>query len=91
MSTCFKFIHESKYATLKGDEKMTLNTYINRLRKLQEEGYGECEMIYARDDEGNSFHSVNYMPSLGHFTEEGEFIEKNAMEDDQRINSVCVN
>lgn len=40
----------------------TLNEYIEELRELQDNGYGECIIVYASDDEGNSHHKVHNDP-----------------------------
>lgn len=43
---------------------MKLNEYIKNLQALEAKGYGELEVIYAVDDEGNAYHSVWSEPDL---------------------------
>lgn len=45
---------------------MTLKEYIEHLKKVIEENpqAGDFLVIYSCDDEGNSFHRVNFPPSL---------------------------
>ncbi len=41
---------------------ITLNDYIEKLLELQKQGYGDLPVIYASDDEGNSYHKVGNLP-----------------------------
>ena len=42
---------------------MTLHEYAKEIARLAME-YGECEVWYASDDEGNSYTPVTYRPSV---------------------------
>lgn len=42
---------------------ITLNKYIEQLQELQNKGWGELPVIFASDDEGNSYHKVYIEPS----------------------------
>jgi len=77
---------------------MTLRQYVEQLKKLVRQ-YGDCEVVYAIDPEGNAFHSVYYTPSLGYY-KDGEWyaadnfeIDKDYLpfEEDPIINAVCIN
>lgn len=80
---------------------MTLKEYYATLIKMIEEDPSilDCEIIYARDDEGNSYHSVNWHPSVMYtgqvgyemdarsrtdLVEEGEYV-------DDYIKVICIN
>lgn len=43
---------------------MKLDKYIEVLLQLQKE-HGNLDVVYSSDEEGNSFHKVEYDPSLG--------------------------
>lgn len=43
---------------------MKLKEYIKQLQKLESEGHGDLEIIYAIDDEGNAYHKVYSSPDL---------------------------
>lgn len=43
---------------------ITLNQYIEKLQKLQKNGYGELIVIVSSDDEGNSYQKVNNLPDV---------------------------
>lgn len=64
---------------------MTLTEYIKKLQMLEAKGHGECEVIYARDDEGNGYQPVSYEPSRGYF--DGE--DYDSMNEDANV--VCIN
>lgn len=80
---------------------MTLKDYYATLTKMIEEDPSilDCEIIYAKDDEGNSYHSVNWHPSVM-YTSEVEYemdarsrtdlVEEGKYVDDY-IKVVCVN
>lgn len=40
---------------------MKLDEYIKALQRIQE-NYGNLELIYAKDDEGNGYNRVGYLP-----------------------------
>lgn len=43
---------------------MKLSEYIKELQELEAQGYGEFELIYSSDSEGNNYHKVGYSPGL---------------------------
>jgi len=73
---------------------MKLSTYIESLEDALKK-YGDLEVVYSSDDEGNSFDKINFSPSTGHFfSEDREWISEDDILDDDldfEINSVCVN
>jgi hypothetical protein len=75
---------------------MKLRQYLENLNRLAKESPDilDLELVYAGDEEGNDFHSLNYLPTLGVF-EHGEFYSKNNLEDtdytEDDINALCVN
>lgn len=70
-----------------------LSEYIENLKDILEE-YGDLDVVYAKDEEGNGFNEVCYTPSVGYY-EDREFTsidEKDEDdEDDIKINAVCIN
>lgn len=50
--------------------------------------YGDLDLIYCADDERNSFHRVNFAPTVGCYTDEEEF---NSTEDVDLVNVICIN
>ena len=64
---------------------MRLNKYIALLQDIADQ-YGDLEVIYSKDDEGNGYQEVHYDPSPGNF-EDGEF--DSTLEG--AFNAVCVN
>lgn len=77
---------------------MTLSEYIKKLQALENKGYGELEVIYSVDEEGNAFYSVYHSPSVGVF-HDGMFYsreeDKKFLKEDEGIekndNAICVN
>jgi hypothetical protein len=73
---------------------MKLSTYIESLEDALKK-YGDLEVIYSSDEEGNSFDKINFSPTIGHFfSEDREWISEDSILDDDleyEINSVCVN
>lgn len=65
---------------------MKIKEYIESLQEIMEV-HPNLEVIFASDDEGNSFEKVVYKPSVGHFDENHNFIPCTKV----RINSVCLN
>ena len=80
---------------------MTLKDYYATLIKMIEEDPSilDCELIYAKDDEGNAYYSVNWHPSVMYtdlvdyevyarsrtdLVEEGEYV-------DDYIKVICIN
>lgn len=45
---------------------MKISDFIKSLEEIKEE-YGDLELVYSRDDEGNGFDRVQFYPSVGHF------------------------
>jgi len=81
---------------------MKLKEYLLNLKKAVEDNNDllDMELVYASDDEGNDFRSVNYLPTLGIFLA-GEFIAKDDIEEyneeyeteysEKDLNSLCIN
>jgi len=77
---------------------MILSDYIKTLNDIFND-YGDVEVIYSSDDEGNDFRKVGYTPSAGNYSnfDEGQFIPLDQFNDygdeDEtlKVNSVCVN
>lgn len=63
----------------------TLTEYIKTLQELEKKGFGEHEVIYAKDAEGNGYDSIHYDPSVGYF--DGEDYDSS----NEDSNVVCVN
>ena len=75
---------------------MKLRDYVEHLKKLVR-AHGDSEVVYASDEEGNSFHKVFYAPSVG-FYKKGEFYPaeeatKEKLEDafGEKHSAVCIN
>ncbi len=69
---------------------MKLSEYIEGCQKILEE-YGDLDVIYAIDDEGNDFNLVHHTPSVGKY-EHHEFTPEEYFDDDsETVNSVCIN
>ena len=47
---------------------MRLTEYIAQLQRIKDE-YGDLELIYAKDDEGNGYNKVNYLPTRVYYNE----------------------
>ena len=47
---------------------MRLEEYIKQLQQIQAT-YGNLELIYAKDDEGNGYNKVNYLPERVYYNE----------------------
>lgn len=73
---------------------MKLSEYIKNLESILKEN-GDLEVIYASDDEGNSYDKIYFTPSVGHYNSEEKeyFQEGESMEEMEltEINAVCVN
>ena len=65
---------------------MKLNDYIKKLQKLKKEGYGELDLVYSIDDEGNGYSDVQYEPVAGNI-EDGFFISV----DNAEKTHICIN
>lgn len=75
---------------------MKLGQYIKQLQEVIEtnSAYEDLDVIYAKDDEGNGYQHINYSPTLGHNSEEGEYyaeFESGEECDEDDINCICVN
>lgn len=66
-----------------------LSAYIDNLKDILEE-YGDLDIVYAKDEEGNGFNEVCYTPSVGYY-EDREFTSILDVRDDKKINAVCIN
>jgi hypothetical protein len=64
---------------------MTLKEYSNMIAKLAKK-CPEAKVIYASDEEGNSFDEIYFSPRLGIFRN-GEF----QVDDESKPNACCVN
>ena len=78
---------------------MKLSKFIEGLQALAKE-HGDLEVVYSVDDEGNSYHPVHYLPSIGNYDDNdqmftGESEEKWYKEfhevDKMPINAVVIN
>lgn len=76
---------------------MTLYEYVYRLNMILKKNpeYENLTVVYAADEEGNRFSEVNHTPTLGNYDDEREiteeFIDENYLEDDEKINAICIN
>ena len=77
---------------------MKISEMIKRLEKIKKE-YGDMDLVYSSDPEGNHYDEVYFGPTVGcwiaeeeewvskdHFIEDSEYFDR-----DLEINSVCVN
>jgi len=80
---------------------MTLRDYYTTLTKMIEEDPStlDCEIIYAKDDEGNSYYSVNWHPSVMYTDQVGYEMDARSETDieeegesvDDYIKVICIN
>ena len=78
---------------------MKLKAYINDLERLAEI-YGDIDLVYAEDDEGNSFKRINFPATIGYYDEEEndfipedeylQMIENDEISDNMEL-VICVN
>ena len=71
---------------------MTLELYIEQLQKFTER-YPEAlkySVVYSSDEEGNSFHPVEFSPTLGAF-DESDLAFTSHTEINENADSVCIN
>ena len=82
---------------------MKLSDFISVCKNVLDE-YGDLDVIYASDDEGNSYNDIYYAPTLGDYTG-GEFTSEKDFEEAEEyidgvdgsetvnytINAVCIN
>ncbi len=60
---------------------MKLNNYIKKLQEIQTY-YGDLELIYAKDDEGNGYNEVGYFPEMVYYNKvDKELIPKACIEE----------
>ena len=64
---------------------MTLNTYIKKLQAIAKD-YPNAKVIFAADEEGNSFYPIHFPPSTGNFDGRDFDASEEAV-----VNAVCVN
>lgn len=74
---------------------MKLSDYIKTLKIIFDE-YGDIDLVYSSDDEGNSYSKVWCHPSEGQFCHSSDFIPKDQFSeyDDSyefKVNAVCIN
>ena len=81
---------------------MKLKEYAKLINKLAEE-YPDALVVYASDDEGNSFQKVNHAGTVGFFSgnHHGDFIDLGSVEENadndfedyvgKKPNAVCIN
>jgi hypothetical protein len=79
---------------------MKLEEYTNALNKMIKDNpeAKNYELIYSSDSEGNSFHPVEWLPTTGFYSEDGDFIPEDHFDEWQEdydasleINSICLN
>lgn len=51
----------------------------------------DYEVITSGDDEGNSFNTVAFAPTIGHFSDRDFWSEDELEETDRDPNSICLN
>jgi hypothetical protein len=68
---------------------MNLKEYIVELQKIYEE-HGSLEIVYASDDEGNSYSNVNFDPSVIFMTEDYSIDEEDLAEYNEADIRKCV-
>jgi len=60
---------------------MKLNDHIKALQKIQET-YGNLDLIYAKDDEGNAYSEVKYLPVMVYYNSvDRDIISENDIEE----------
>ena len=72
---------------------MIASEAIEDLQKLMKL-YGDLELVYSNDDEGNEFKKVHYNPAAGHFDEHSREWQCVAQFDPDIkivVNSFCIN
>lgn len=78
---------------------MKLKEYAEEMIKLAKL-YPDIDLVYSIDDEGNAYHQVNWLPSIGCYnSEDYEFLSENYFDDpdygyedqEYEINAICIN
>lgn len=64
---------------------MKLDEYIKVLQDLKKK-YGNLELVYSSDEEGNSFNKLFYAPSAGELDEDENFNSESEVK-----NAICIN
>ena len=56
---------------------MTVNDLLDNLNRIvkMDEKFGELELVYSQDDEGNAFHLVKFTPTVGCLDDINDFNE----------------
>ena len=67
---------------------LKLNELISLLQEIANEGYGESEVVYSCDDEGNAYHPIVSKPSIMRFDKDYDPIDE---DDDGGELKVCIN
>ena len=66
---------------------------IKRLQHLKKI-YGNVALVYASDEEGNSFHQIYYLATAGHFDgQDFEHLDETIADTikPSQINAICIN
>lgn len=71
---------------------MKAKEYLRKLKELVEL-YGNLELVYSHDDEGNCYQKVVYNPSVGIFEGDfyGEFYHPDDLGENKEPNCICIN
>ncbi|RLD64314.1 MAG: hypothetical protein DRJ01_00950 [Bacteroidetes bacterium] len=74
---------------------MKLSEYIKALNEALKD-YGDLDVVYSIDDEGNDYKEVHFIPSVGYYDKKDrEWLETAdfdmSEDDDIHINSICIN
>lgn len=67
---------------------MKASEHIAELQELISK-YGDQELVYARDSEGNGFSKVGFGPSAGYFDGRNDWT--NVEGEFEEVNSFCIN
>ena len=70
---------------------MKASEYIEYMKKLVEE-YGDKDLVYSSDDEGNYFSKVFFAPAAGIWEDDGFVTIEIAEEKEKsKVNAFCIN
>jgi hypothetical protein len=72
---------------------ITFDEYLQKLNELAETHpeVRTFNLIYSVDDEGNAFHRVVWLPSMGKVDEYNDFRSMSELADNEVPNALCVN
>lgn len=71
---------------------MKLKTLIKNLQEMEKEYGGDIDVIYASDDEGNSFHDIHVDPTpVERLVDEGYMSDEDINPNSKNINAIVVN